>query len=135
MELANCVIEQWNGLGRVCACVSVCECEHDCIRVYVHVYIQTTTLPNPFHCFVTLSGYSQTFRILVPIELNTVLNSHDSPSQCSGLRPSLVPRRLPGFRFQLSLALFLPHMTRPKPIHQSATLSGHSQTSRIPVPI
>ena len=39
MELANCVIEQWNRLGRVGACVCVCECKHDCIRVYVYLSV------------------------------------------------------------------------------------------------
>ena len=46
-----------------------------------------------------------------------------------------VTRRLQGFRCQSSLVIFLPSRTRSKPFHLSATLSGHSQTSRTPVPI
>ena len=48
--------------------------------MYTHtdMHTQTRTLPNPFHCSLTISGHSQTFRIPVPIELHSVVNSCDA---------------------------------------------------------
>ena len=44
----------------------------------VHTHTKTQTLPNLFHCSLTISGHSQTFRIPMPSELNSVLNSCDT---------------------------------------------------------
>ena len=48
------------------------------IHVHTHKHTRTQTLRNPFHYSVTISGHSKTFRIPVPIELNSVLNSCDT---------------------------------------------------------
>ena len=44
-------------------------------HTHTHTRTHTQTLPNPFHCSVTISGHSQTLRIPVQIVLNSVLNS------------------------------------------------------------
>ena len=51
---------------------------HARTHVRTHTYTHTHYLPNLFHCYLTISGHSQTFRIPVPIELNFVLNSCDT---------------------------------------------------------
>ena len=94
------------------------------MHTFTHANAHTQTLPNLFHCSVRLPGHSKTFRLLVPIELRTVLNSCYSLSQCIGLRYILVNHRLPGFRCKSRLALFLPPRTLPMSFHWSATLSG-----------
>ena len=53
---------------------------HIYMHVHTHTYTHTQTriLPNLFHCSLTISGHSQTSRITVPIELNSVFNSCDT---------------------------------------------------------
>ena len=50
------------------------------MHVHTHTYTHTQTriLPNLFHCSLTISGHSQTSRITMPIELNSVFNSCDT---------------------------------------------------------
>ena len=45
---------------------------------HTHTHIQTRTLSNSFHYSWLFDGHLQTFRITVPIELNSVLNSCDT---------------------------------------------------------
>ena len=52
--------------------------KHVHTHTHKHAHTQTPTLPNPFHCSLTSSGHSQTFRIPVSIEIKFVLNSYDT---------------------------------------------------------